>query len=154
MTVPIEVPGDLVGAAASAPRSGPAATKDLRPDRSPAPTAARPGARSAEIAGPTPGTTEHFRFDDWPAGTRKVLLRFELTGNNTVGVQSFRVDADYRDPLAAKTARPFRVVHRWKEGGRERSHAETIARLPATYTIQAGAEPEMVSVTYEMPATR
>jgi hypothetical protein len=69
-------------------------------------------------------------------------------------VQSFRVDADYRDPIASGTVRPFRVVHRWKEAGRERSHVETITRLPAKYTIQAGASPEMVSVTYEMAATR
>ena len=32
----------------------------------------------------------------------KALLRFEMTGNNTIGVLSFRVDADYRDPLAAR----------------------------------------------------
>ncbi len=77
-----------------------------------------------------------------------------MTGNNTVGVQSFRVDADYRDPMASKTIRPFRVVHRWKEGSRERTHVETIARLPAKYTINAGPEPEMVSVSYEMAASR
>ena len=39
-------------------------------------------------------------------------------------------------PLASKTIGPFRVVHRWKEGGREQSHVETISRLPARYTIQ------------------
>ena len=77
-----------------------------------------------------------------------------MTGNNTVGVQNFRVDADYRDPLASKTIRPFRVVHRWKEGGREQTHVETISRLPARYTIPAGADPEMVSVSYEMAASR
>jgi hypothetical protein len=86
----------------------------------------------------------------WAPKTRKLLVRYEMTGNNTAGVQSFRVDADYRDPMAAKSVRPFRVVHRWKEGGRERAHSETVARLPAKYTIQAGPEPEMVSVSYEM----
>ena len=61
-----------------------------------------------------------------------------MTGNNTAGVQSFRIDADYRDPMAARTVRPFRVVHRWKEGGREKSHAETVARLPAKYYDSSG----------------
>ena len=73
-----------------------------------------------------------------------------MTGNNTVGVQSFRVDADYRDPLAAAAIRRFRIVHQWTEAGQPRFHSETIARLPARYTIQAGAEPEIVSVSYIM----
>ena len=93
-------------------------------------------------------------LEKWPAGVRKALLRFEMTGNNTVGVQNFRVHADYRDPLASKIASPFRVVHRWKEDGREQTHAETISRLPARYTIRSGADPEMVSVSYEMAASR
>jgi hypothetical protein len=108
----------------------------------------------AVIAGPTQGRTEHIRVDRWPAGVRHALLRFELTGNNTIGVQNFRVDADYRDPLASKSVRPFRVEHRWKEVGRDRSHIETITRLPARYTINAGAEPAMVAVRYEMAANR
>ncbi len=81
-------------------------------------------------------------------------MRFEMTGNNMAGVQSLRDDADYRDPLAARTFRPFRVVHRWTEAGTARSHSETISRLPARYTITAGEDPEMVSVAYEMEAGR
>lgn len=108
----------------------------------------------AAITGPTQGRTEHHRVERWPAGVRNVLLRFELTGNNTIGVQSFRVDADYRDPMASTSIRPFRVVHHWTEGGRDHSHVETISRLPARHAIQAGAEPEMVSVRYEMAASR
>jgi hypothetical protein len=94
------------------------------------------------------------RVEKWPSKTRNVLLRFEMTGDNTAGVQSFRIDADYRDPMASAKLRPFRVVHRWKEGGREKTHTESIARLPAKYTVQAGAEPEMVSVGYEMGDTQ
>jgi hypothetical protein len=104
------------------------------------------------MAGPTQGRTHHVRVDDWPAGVRKALLRFELTGNNTIGVQSFRVDADYRDPLAAKAFRPIRVVHRWKEGSEARSHAEVITRLPTSYVIEAGDDPEILSVTCAIPA--
>ena len=61
-------------------------------------------------------------------------------------------DADYRDPLAAKglARSPFRVVHRWTEQGKPRSHVETITKLPAKYTIRTGSAPEMVSVAYEM----
>ena len=76
----------------------------------------------ALLHGPTQGRTEHIRVDKWPARTRKVLLRFTMTGDNTAGVQSFRIDADYRDPMAAGTIRPFQVVHRWKEGGRPKAH--------------------------------
>jgi hypothetical protein len=108
----------------------------------------------AVLKGPTQGRTEHVRVNKWAPNTRKVLLRFEMTGNNTAGVQSFRVDADYRDPMAARTFRPFRVVHRWKENGRERTHTETISGLPTRYTIQAAAEPEMASVSYEMGVSR
>jgi hypothetical protein len=106
------------------------------------------------LKGPTQGRTEHVRVNKWAAKTRNVLLRFEMTGNNTAGVQSFRVDSDYRDPMAARTIRPFRVIHRWKESGREKTHSETIARLPAKYSVQAGSEPEMVSVSYEMGDSR
>ena len=108
----------------------------------------------AMLRGPTQGRTEHTRVEKWPRQTRKVLLRFQMSGNNTAGVQSFRVDADYRDPMAAANVRPFRVVHRWKESGREKMHSETITRLPTKYTIQSGALPEMVSVSYEMAESR
>jgi hypothetical protein len=69
-------------------------------------------------------------------------------------VLSFRVDADYRDPMAGQAFRPFRVVHRWAEGQASKAHAQTITRLPAKYTIPCAAEPDMVSVAYEMPAAQ
>jgi hypothetical protein len=105
----------------------------------------------ARIAGPTAGRTDYFRFAQVPAGTSKALLRYELTGNNTIGIFSFRVDADYRDPRAANAFRPVHVIHRWKENGQEKTHREVIQRLPATYTITTAGTPEMVSVTCEMP---
>ena len=64
---------------------------------------------------------------------------------------SFRVDADYREPRAAGTARPFDVVYRWKENGQDKMQRKRVERLPATYTIETGAAPEMASVSYEMP---
>ncbi len=106
------------------------------------------------MKGPTQGRTGHFRVANWPKGTRHVLLRFAMTGNNTAGVQSFRVDADFRDPLAAKTIRPFRVVHRWTEQGQAKTHTELITKLPTKYAIRPGGDPEMVSVAYEMAASR
>jgi hypothetical protein len=63
---------------------------------------------------------------------------------------SFRADADYKDPLAAATFRPFRVVHRWTEEGHEKTHDQMIPELPFTYTIGATADPAMTSVSYEM----
>jgi hypothetical protein len=107
---------------------------------------------AAKIAGPTPGTTEYFRFTDIPAAARKALLRYELTGNNTVGIFSFRVDADYRDPQAGGKFRPFQVVHRWKENGQDKTHRQTIDKLPLSYPIDTTAAPEMLGVTYEMAA--
>jgi hypothetical protein len=152
MTVPIEVPGDLVSLGFSAQIR---ARSDR--DRVRITASTNNGRTWREVTvmnGPTQGRTGHFRVGEWPHGTRKVLLRFEFTGNNTVGVQHFRVDADYRDPMAAKGARPFRVVHRWTEGGKDRLYTENITRLPTTYAIQARSDPEMVSVSYEMPASR
>lgn len=149
MTVPIEVPGDLVALRYSLQVRARGAKDRIRT------LVSRDGGRAwsevAQISGPTPGTTRTFRFAEWSAGTRKALLRFELTGNNTVGILSFRIDADYRDPLAAPAFHPFEVVHRWTEQGRERTRRERIPRLPYSYTIEAGKEPEMVSVSYEMP---
>ena len=55
------------------------------------------------------------------------------------------------DPLAAKGVPPFQVVHRWREDGRPREHTQLIGALPATYTIETAADPEMISVAAEMP---
>jgi hypothetical protein len=151
MTVPVEVPGDLVALRVCA-------QVRARGERDAVTIlASGDGGQSwreaGRIAGPTPGTTRAFRVADWPAGTRSVRLRFELTGTNTIGIMSFRADADYRDPLA-QAVRPFRVVHRWKQGGREEEHAQLIETLPTRYEIVADGDPEMLSVTYEMPTTR
>lgn len=150
MTVPVDVPGDLVSLGFSAMIRA-RGEKD-RVCASVSTDGGKSWREVAVMAGPTQGRTHHVRVGDWSKGVRKALLRFEMTGDNTIGVQSFRVDADYRDPLAAKSPRSFRVLHRWKEEGKERSHRETIRTLPTTYTIEAGADPEMVSVSYEMPA--
>jgi hypothetical protein len=106
---------------------------------------------AARIKGPTPGHTETHRFDAIPSGTKRALCRYELTGNNTVGIFTFRIDADYKDPRAAPTFRPFQVIHRWTENGQEKAHRETIAKLPCAYPIKTEEVPEMVTVTYEMP---
>jgi len=152
MTVPIDVPGELVSLGFSAQIRA-RSEKDLVHI-----VASTNGGTSwravADMKGPTQGRTGRFRVADWPRGTRQVLLRFEMTGNNTVGVQSFRVDADYRDPLAATTIHPFRVVHRWTEQGQAKPHSELITKLPVKYAIRTSGEPEMVSVAYEMAATR
>jgi hypothetical protein len=152
MTVPVETPGEMTALSFSVQYR--ARSEKDRIQVSASTDKGRTWRPVTTLAGPTPGRTEHLRVAKWPPRARKALLRFEMTGNNTAGVMSFRIDADYRDPLAAKTVRPFRVVHRWKEGSAAQSHSETITRLPAKYTIQAGADPEIVSVSYEMAATR
>src|SRR5439155_639971 len=96
---------------------------------------------AARIAGPTPGTTGQFRFADWPAGTRRALLRFEMTGNNTVGVMSFRADADYKDPLAGGGFHPFRVVHRRTEAGRARAGRPRTGRPSPGCTLAPTTRP-------------
>ena len=110
---------------------------------------------AARIAGPTPGTTGQFRFDDWPAGTRKALLRFEMTGNNTIGILSFRVDADYQGPagrrgVSGRSGSSIAGRRTGERGGTTRSSR----RCPSRYAIDAAADPEMTSVTYEMEASR
>lgn len=106
---------------------------------------------AARIAGPAQGRTEYFRFDTVPPGATRAQLRYEMTGNNTVGVLSFRVDADYRDPTAAGF-QPFDIVHHWREGAEKKERRETVSRLPHQYRITTAAEPEMLSVEYRMPA--
>lgn len=152
MTVPVAVPGDLVELGLSAQFRARGAK-----DRVKIVASTDNGKTWRELVvltGPTQGRTEHVRTGQWPPKTRGILLRLELTGNNTIGVQNFRIDADYRDPRAARAFRPFRVVHRWTEGGKALAHSETISALPANYTIKAGADPQMLSVVYEMPPTR
>jgi hypothetical protein len=104
------------------------------------------------FVGPTAGRTEYVRWSKIPSGKMNAMLRFELSGNNTVGILSFRIDADFSDPRAARTFLPFVVVHRWLENGKEKSHREAIHHLPTTYSVQTDADPEMVSVSYDMPA--
>jgi hypothetical protein len=152
MTVPIDVPGDLVALGFSAQIRARSEKDQIRVTAST--DKGRTWREVALMAGPTQGRTGHFRIDQWPPRMRQVLLRFSMTGNNTAGVQNFRVDADYRDPLAARTARPFLVVHRWTEEGKPKSHTETVSRLPARYTIQTRTDPDMVSVSYEMGISR
>ena len=69
-----------------------------------------------------------------------------MTGNNTVGVQNFRVNADYRDPLAAPTIHPFRVVHRWTEHGQAKTHI--VDRGPV------GIVPSEISLLHEILGLR
>jgi hypothetical protein len=152
MTVPIEVPGDLITLRWSAQIRARGVKDAVRMLVST--DGGATWREAARMAGPTPGRTGQFRFADWPPGTRRALLRFEMTGTNTVGILSFRVDADYKDPLATGGFRPFRVVHRWTEYGRERTHDQAVPALPFTYSIDAAADPEMTSVTYEMGAAR
>jgi hypothetical protein len=150
MTVPLRAPGELValrfGAQVRARGDQDAVRMLLSFDEG------RTWKPAAQIAGPTAGRTEYFRFTDIPPGTRQALLRYELTGQNTIGIFSFRVDADYRDPLVVQAFRPFAVTHRWRENGQEKTHREAVTRLPHRYSIETGAAPEMVSVSYEMPA--
>src|SRR5439155_15633725 len=39
---------------------------------------------AARITGPTPATTRYFRFSEIPPGTKQALLRYELSGSNTI----------------------------------------------------------------------
>lgn len=149
MTVPIETPGPMVAASFSAQYRA-RGDRDVVKVR-----ASYDGGKTwdevAKLTGPTPGKSGYHRFTP-KAGSTKALLRFEMTGNNTVGLLSFRVDATYIDPRGSKQVEPFFVTHRWKENGKAMEKRMKIEKLPLQYRIDTAAEPEMVSVTYEMPA--
>jgi hypothetical protein len=151
LTLPIDVPGDLAALRWSAQVRA-RSDKDLVRMRVSG-DGGKTWRDAGRIGGPTQGTTGAFHIGEWPAGTRSALLRFELTGNNTVGILSFRADADYRDPRGSTAFRPFRVVHRWSENGKAKSHAEVVKKLPSSYTITTSGDPVMIAVSYEMPAT-
>jgi hypothetical protein len=150
MTVPVETPGDMTGLRFCTQFRARGERDRIRLRVSF--DAGRTWQDAATMQGPTPGHTATAEFTRVPPGSRQALCRYELSGNNTAGILSFRIDTDYRDPRAAPAFRPFQVVHRWSEKGRERIHRETVGRLPHTYRIEAGAVPEMASVTCEMPA--
>lgn len=149
MTVPVEVPGGLVALHFSLQgraRGNKAQVRTLVSF-----DAGETWQEASVFKGPTPGRTDVARLPKLPAGKRKALVRYELKGNNTVGIFSFRIDADYRDPLSGP-AKAFTVTHRWREDGREKSHKEVVERLPHRYSIETVSAPEMISVDYELPA--
>ena len=93
----------------------------------------------------TSGTTSSTpleRSPGWATGSNTITVAADR--DPAIATRSIACNADYRDPPAAKSlARsPFRVVHRWTEQGKPRSHVETITKLPAKYTIRnrLGAE--------------
>jgi hypothetical protein len=144
LTVPIEAPGPIVALRFSAQIRA-RGEKDLIKMLA-STDGGKSWAEAGRIAGPTPGTTRSFAFKPADTAARRALMRFELTGNNTVGIFNFRLDADYEDPRASPL-RSLVVVHRWSEGGREKVLERRIEALPATYTIEAAEEPVMGSVT-------
>jgi hypothetical protein len=149
MTVPVETPGEIIALRASTQiraRDGKDLIRILLSGDD-----GRTWRESARIAGPTPGRTEYFSLKGMPVGVKKILVRYELSGNNTAGILSFRIDADYKDPAAGRTFQPFQIVYRWKEDGQTKQNTTRIARLPFRYAIETGAVPEMVSVSHEMP---
>jgi hypothetical protein len=149
MTVPVETPGDLTGLRFCTQFRARGTRDAIRVGVS-----FDQGKAWKDVtthAGPTQGRSETARFTDCPKGARRALVRYELGGNNTIGILSFRVDADYTDPMAAKDFRPFVVVYRWKENGAEKTDRRTVDKLPTTYRIDTATTPEMLSVSYEMP---
>lgn len=151
MTVPVETPGDLVALRLCSHFRARGAKDLIRVLASF--DAGKKWHEVGQYAGPTPGHTDVLRFTDVPIGVRQALIRFELTGNNTVGLFSFRVDADYLDPKADSRHRPFDVIHRWKEDGVEKAQQTRVTQLPFRFQIDTANVPEMVSVTCTMPAS-
>lgn len=150
MTIPVEVPGELVSLGFSTQFRARGERDLVR-----ALLSCDGGTTWQEMAampGPTPGRTDYHRHTLIPAGTRRALLRYELTGNNTIGILSFRIDADYRDPRAGGAMRPFDVVYHWTENGLAKTKRQRVDRLPSTFQLEAGRNPELVSVSCEVPA--
>ena len=145
MTVPIETPGPMVAGTFSAQYRA-RGDKDLIQV-----SASYDGGKTwddvTKLAGPTPGKSGYHRFTPKKDAT-KALLRFAMTGNNTVGLLSFRVDVTYVDPRTTAKPAPFFVTHRWKENGKPMEKRMKVESLPMKYTIDAAGEVEMVSVTY------
>ncbi|NQT21319.1 MAG: hypothetical protein HQ592_16555 [Planctomycetes bacterium] len=88
--------------------------------------------------------THYVEFDAVPAGTRQVLVRYELTEEAATRLFHFRIDVDYVD--GPQALHPFKVVYSWTEGGEPKWHEQVIAAVPATYHITVEGEPEMESI--------
>jgi hypothetical protein len=147
VTVPLETPGPMVVGTFSAQYRA-RGEKDVIQV-----SASYDGGKTwedvAKLVGPTPGKSEYHRFTPKKDAT-KALLRFAMTGNNTIGLLSFRADVTYVDPHGTTKPPPFFVTHRWKEDGKPMEKRVKVETLPMKYTIDAAGEVEMVSVTYEM----
>ena len=100
------------------------------------------------VPGPFVGYSRYVRFTDVAAGTRRVLVRYELNGRQLgVGIFVFRVDVDYHDPLGGP--RPVKVTYDWREEGAARKDERIIDRFPTTYTIHVKGNPIMKALTIE-----
>ena len=78
-----------------------------------------------------------------PAGTRRVLFKYTLTGGNarSCSIYAVRMEA-HSTPVEVKF-KPLEVTYTWKEVQKdyttvERSHVQRVDQVPFTYTINVG----------------
>ena len=111
--------------------------------------------------GKPPFDVIHFEsVDKVPAGTRSVLFKYVIVGNNAPGEQSWgfyamRMEAAFK-PVAA-AFKPVEVTYRWNEVRKDgssiaRSHTQLIDRIPFRYMIDVGGDdlPVMDSLTVNL----
>jgi len=85
-----------------------------------------------------------------PAATRKALVRFSGTQNNTCGIFNLSIHADYREPYGS--FRPIMITYRWTENGIAKEDVH-IANSPLeTYQITCVTVPVMTSITLALAA--
>ena len=150
MTVPIEVPGDLVALGFSAQFRARSEKDRIRVAAST--DDGQTWREVAMIAGPTQGRTEHIDVAKWPPGrarpspvrddratTQSACRTSASTPTTAIRWPRRRSPLPRRPPL---------------EGRRTRTDAHETIPPAGQVHDPAGADPEMVSVTYEMAASR
>jgi hypothetical protein len=87
-------------------------------------------------------------FNDVPAGSKAVQIKFDGTQSNATEIFDLRIDVDYKEPAGG--FRPVQVTYVWTENGKEKTDVH-IARQPQdTWTITCGEGTVPKSYTVEL----
>lgn len=98
--------------------------------------------------GPTAGNCKYATFSDVPAGVHSALVRYAGNQNNTCGLFSVCIKADYKEPHGGE--RPVKVTYVWDENGVEKTDVHLATKDSETYTIDCAAKPTMKSLIVEL----
>ena len=100
------------------------------------------------LKGPARFASKWVTAGDFPAGTRKALVRYR--GENATAAMIFncRIDADYKEPQGGFA--PVKITYVWDENGQEKQNVHVAAKPADVYKIKCDVKPVMKSIALEL----